>query len=533
MIRSISAAATRDITTSGNEYALLDVREEGAFSKERLMLASCLPLSRLELRCGGLVPRKSTPVIVMDGGGDRLAEIAAARLETCGYTDIRLLAGGIEAWRAAGYPLYSGVNVMTKAFGEIVHSQCRTPDVSAEELKNWIDSGRDLAILDARPYAEYHEHTIPSAISVPGAELVLRAADVVPGPDTTIVVNCAGRTRSIIGCQSLINAGIPNRVYCLRNGTMGWKLAGFDVEYGATRTTGTCPNGDQAKARARALALELGVETVTPERLNAMKEDGARTVYLFDVRTPDAFARRHLPGARNAPGGQLVQAMDDYVAVRNSVVVLTDPLLLRAVMTASWLGQIAQCEALVLDPAPTSSEVGVPHPSLHELRDLPVISVAGLAERLAAPDPPLVLDLSTSVEHRAGHIPGAYWTVRGRDDAVKDALPTGGTIVLTGPNTALLRLAAPEIAAATGTELFMLDGGFAAWRSAGGKLETGLPRPIGPVDDVWYKPYELDDPAQERSAALAYLDWEVELTAKVAADTVKFHPMRLVGREGG
>jgi hypothetical protein len=31
-------------------------------------------------------------------------------------------------------------------------------------------------------------------------------------------VNCAGRTRSIIGTQSLINAGVPNPVTALRNG---------------------------------------------------------------------------------------------------------------------------------------------------------------------------------------------------------------------------------------------------------------------------------------------------------------------------
>ena len=64
---------------------------------------------------------------------------------------------------------------------------------------------------------------------MPGAELVLRVHDIAPSPDTLIVVNCAGRTRSIIGAQSLINAGVPNKVVALRNGTMGWHLAGLDL----------------------------------------------------------------------------------------------------------------------------------------------------------------------------------------------------------------------------------------------------------------------------------------------------------------
>ena len=77
--------------------------------------------------------------------------------------------------------------------------------------------------------------SIPTGISVPGAELVLRARELAPRPETTLIVNCAGRTRSIIGTQSLVNAGIPNPVYALRNGTIGWTLAGQELEHGRSR----------------------------------------------------------------------------------------------------------------------------------------------------------------------------------------------------------------------------------------------------------------------------------------------------------
>src|SRR3546814_14009942 len=91
---------------------------------------------------------------------------------------------------------------------------------------------------------EYHKMNIPGGIDVPGAELVYRVRDLAPDPDTLVVVNCAGRTRSIIGCQSLINADLPNKVMALRNGTMGWHLAGLDVERGAQRQCG--PVSDEA-----------------------------------------------------------------------------------------------------------------------------------------------------------------------------------------------------------------------------------------------------------------------------------------------
>ncbi|WP_459655385.1 rhodanese-like domain-containing protein, partial [Achromobacter xylosoxidans] len=62
-----------------------------------------------------------------------------------------------------------------------------------------------------------------------------RAHGLAPDPKTTIVVNCAGRTRSIIGAQTLINLGVPNPVYALENGTQGWYLADFELDHGASR----------------------------------------------------------------------------------------------------------------------------------------------------------------------------------------------------------------------------------------------------------------------------------------------------------
>ena len=133
-----------------------------------------------------------------------------------------MLEGGIDAWAAAGYTLVSGVNVPSKAFGEVVEHEQGTPHVSAEALEDDARRGaRDVVILDSRPTPEFTNFSIPGGVCCPGAELAYRVHDAVPSPDTTIVVNCAGRTRSIIGAQSIIDAGVPNRVVSLRNGTMG------------------------------------------------------------------------------------------------------------------------------------------------------------------------------------------------------------------------------------------------------------------------------------------------------------------------
>src|SRR5580658_8618600 len=215
----------------GGELALVDVREELIFSQSHLLLARSVPLSRLEIRFAPLVPRKATRIVLCDDD-DGLAARAAAVLTHNGYSDVRILAGGVNAWGAAGFELFSGVNVPSKAFGEYIEHANGTPNIAAGELEKLLRDGADIVILDSRPFDEYARVSIPTSTNVPGAELVLRAREIAPSPDTLVVVNCAGRTRSIIGAQSLINAGLPNKVMALRNGTMGYSLAGFACDSG-------------------------------------------------------------------------------------------------------------------------------------------------------------------------------------------------------------------------------------------------------------------------------------------------------------
>ena len=257
----ISPADLHAALQDGDELALIDVREQGVFYHSHLFWAVCIPLSRLELLILDLVPRKSVRIVLCDDGPSGIAGAAMEVLGALGYGDVRILEGGTAAWAEAGYELYSGVNVPSKAFGEFVEHAYDTPRVPAQELDDIVRSGRDMVILDSRPVEEYRRMNIPGGIDVPGAELVYRVHEIAPDPGTLVVVNCAGRTRSIIGAQSLINAGIPNEVAALKDGTMGWELAGFSCEHGAERF-GPDPSPDAvavAQDRAAAVARRFGV----------------------------------------------------------------------------------------------------------------------------------------------------------------------------------------------------------------------------------------------------------------------------------
>ena len=328
-----------------HEVALLDLRTEAAFATGHPLFAANLPASRIAIEAEARLPRRDVPVVLYDDG-EGLVDAAARELAALGYTNVRALAGGLSAWREAGYELFADVNSYSKAFGELVEARRHTPSLPAEEVAALIARDADIAILDARRPSEHATMNIPGSRSAPGAELVLRAAAAAPDPATTIVVNCAGRTRSIIGTQSLINAGVPNRVVALRNGTIGWTLAGQALEQGADRAA---PSGDAtvARAAARAVAYRAGVRHLTPADAAALAAEAGRTLYRFDVRTAEEYAAGHLPGFRHYPGGQLVQETDMAAPVRGARVLLADDLGSRADMTASWLAQMGW-EAYVL-----------------------------------------------------------------------------------------------------------------------------------------------------------------------------------------
>jgi rhodanese-related sulfurtransferase len=527
----LAAETLRSWLVDGDELAVLDAREEGVFFDEHLFHAACLPLSRVELELARLVPRRDVRVVWCDDGSSELAHRAAITSSGLGWTNVHVLDGGIPAWGAAGGELYSGVNVPSKAFGEYVEHTFDTPRIPASELVSMLDQGANVVVLDSRPVEEYHRMTIPTSIDCPGAELVHRAIGMAPDPDTLVIVNCAGRTRSIIGAQSLINAGLPNDVVALENGTMGWELAGYEVERGQTRYADEPSDSTEhwAIGAANDVAVRFGVEAIDVDTLDAWLADTTRTTYMLDVRTPEEFEAGHRPGSRWAPGGQLVQATDEYVGIRNARLVLIDDNGVRATMTASWLRQLGWADAVVLDDGLDGDlETGVA-PSLAVVPDSREISVADLAATLGN-DGTIVLDLATSLDHRdKGHIPGSFWAVRSRFDEAASFVDAAGitasTVVIASFDDGLARCAADDAGHGwPDARVLVLAGGTRAWIAAGHDVEHGLTHATTANNDVWYKPYDVkgDNPPQE--AMEAYLTWEVALVDQLARDNTVVFP---------
>ncbi len=511
----VDARRLHAMQADGRELALVDVREELIFSQHHLLLARSVPLSRFELKFAALVPRRAARVVLCDDG-DGLAERAAAILLRNGYADVAVLDGGVAAWRDAGFELFSGVNVPSKAFGEFVEHRCRTPSIAAEELEELLRTGADVVVLDSRPLDEYVRVCIPTAVNVPGAELVLRARQIAPSPRTTVVVNCAGRTRSIIGAQSLINAGLPNRVLALRNGTMGWSLAGFACDSGQNRRAPgvSADNLQWARQTAKRVAESCGVKAIDRAALERLRADKDRTLYVFDVRDPAEYQAGHVAGAVSAPGGQLVQATDQYVGTLGARIVLVDDAEVRALMTASWLRQMGWQDVLAL--AEAGMEVSPPAaPMLKaEIDNGAAIELAAFGE-LFASHAATVVDLSPSRDYLKEHIPGAWFAIRTRLDRALKKIPLREVLVLTSEDGALAAMAVAEALALVSVPVRCLAGGNAAWRAAGFELSAEPLLADTPVDQ-WRKPYERSGDA--KAAMREYLAWEIDLLQRIERD---------------
>ena len=518
---SISAQQLKSMLHDGAEIAVLDVREEGVFAKRHLLLAAAAPLSRLEVRVPQLVPRRSARIVICDGG-EGLAQRAAAKLAQHGYSAVMVLAGGVDAWAIQGYEVYSGINVPSKAFGEFVEHHDNTPRMAAHEVKARLNAGEKVVILDSRPLAEYRKMSIPGGIDCPGAELVYRVHDIAQAPDALIVVNCAGRTRSIIGAQSLINAGIPNRVVALKDGTMGWHLAGFELARGQNRLAPppTQPGLAQAQQAAARVARRFGVRTIDVATVAKFAQEmERRTLYLFDVRSPEEYAAGHLHSTVNAPGGQLVQTTDAFAATRNARIVLIDDNGVRATMTASWLIQMGWQDVYVVRDALKSGPLqqGQPAPEVLGLEQArcDYITAHDLKHEVDTGNA-TVIDFDISLRYRDSHIPGAWFAIRANLEQNLAQIPPANLLVLASPDGITAKLAASEVAQLTQTPIRVLQGGTDSWRAAGLPLETGMTRLTDSTDDVRYRPYDRTDNVEE--AMKDYLTWEVNLVKQIERD---------------
>ena len=507
----INAATARAWLNDQREIAFLDVREAGEFGEGHPFFAIPAPYSRLEIDVPRLVPHRATRIVLIDKG-DGTAERAASRLFTQGYSQLHVVKGGTHAWAASGFTLFKGVNLPSKTFGELVEHAFDTPHITAQELQARQHAGRPLVLVDGRTLAEHRKMTIPGASSLPNGELVRHWRAQVSDDFTPIIVHCAGRTRSIIGAEILRSIGIRNPVFALENGTQGWALAGLQLEHGSTRkATAASTAHHEDNAAAERLARSTGAQHLNVQQAQAWINDASRTTFVLDIRSAEEFAAGTLQGATHAPGGQLLQATDQTIGVRNARVLLLDNEGVRAPVIAAWLWRLghetATVEGGIHAALQLPSQASQPM-ERHATRIAPEL----LADWVASHGPRL-LDMQSSTQYRKQHAAASQWTIR--PWLHREAPPDDKPLLLIASDADIAELAAVDLHEAGNKHI--------AWTHIDDWIAAGLPTQSTPdipsdQNSIDYLFFVHDRHEGNLDAARRYLEWETGLIAQCAPD---------------
>src|ERR1700724_4757715 len=103
-VPSVTPSQIRCALLLRDEIALLDLRHEAAFATGHPLFAANMAANRVALEAGLRLPRKNVPIVLYDNG-EGFVPAAAETFAKLGYNNVRALAGGLKAWRDAGYEL--------------------------------------------------------------------------------------------------------------------------------------------------------------------------------------------------------------------------------------------------------------------------------------------------------------------------------------------------------------------------------------------------------------------------------------------
>lgn len=510
-VHTISAAELRVLN---DDAALLDVREIGEYEAGHIVGATTLPRSRLEFDALRIVPDLSACVVLYDGDDGR-GNLAFRTLASMGYRNLSVLKGGVPAWIASGGKIISGTNVPSKIFGEKLLHEHAIPEIMPLELAQLVRRSPAPLILDVRTYEEHKRGCIPGAVHVPGGELITIAGDI-RRLNRPVITHCAGRTRGLVAAATLNTLGVAD-ARALHNGTMGWQLAGLDLEIPTEDRVipVSATSLHEAVDAARQLAASKNVPTVNADWLmNKMHQSSPQPLYVFDVRTEKEYAALHIFKSIHVAGGQLIQRADDYIGLQHADIVLVSGAGTRATMAAWWLMRMGFRNVAALagglanwKASGGESEQSSGHDSQIEAAVAPIAAqeVMRLIEKRLC----VVLDLGTSIRYERRHLPTAHWLSRGwLEITVPARLPdTTAPLVLTGAEPAPANLAATALQNLGYGNVRILDISVNEWHRNGYPIEQGL-------EGCWNEPCDVPNLAilkGDRDAMRRYLAWETAL----------------------
>lgn len=272
------------------EYAVIPVREDvmiidsrpmkRRYNKGHIPGAVSIPDSGFDKMTDQL-PADKAKLLIFYCGGEKcmLSHKSAFKAEALGYTNIKVYAAGMPDWKAKGM----------------------FESVSAEVIKDMI-AKKKATVYDARPLKrKYAEGHVPGAIGMPFSQFD-KMTDLLPADKASPVVFYCGGLKCKLSLKSAMKAkemGYTN-VSLFQGGYPEWKKAFGEGVKGM----------EPFAAAGGGLKAGEDGDTITLASFKAIMKDAPDSVYLYDVRDAEEYAKGSMPGAISLP----VEDLEDKVA---------------------------------------------------------------------------------------------------------------------------------------------------------------------------------------------------------------------------
>jgi hydroxyacylglutathione hydrolase len=205
---ALSPQQVRELQEQG--HILLDVRSAADFGAAHVPGSMNIGLGgQFAMWAGSLIPLNAAIVVIADTSAQ--VDESVVRLARVGIENVKgFLEGGVESWRAAGFPV--------NAIEQITVAQLK------EQMAN-----DDLQIVDVRRPGEYVNGHVPRALNAPLASLDKSLGPLPLKKEKLTAVICAGGYRSSAAASLLQKQGF-SKLLNVSGGTGAWINAGYPVE---------------------------------------------------------------------------------------------------------------------------------------------------------------------------------------------------------------------------------------------------------------------------------------------------------------
>ena len=184
-------------------HVLIDVRPSSSVNDGFIPGAVSIPVSRIPGALAAMPAAKmKAPIMVYDGDGGTAAKLAAQLINDSGQINVNVVAGGFDAWKAAGYKVAGGSPATTVAYAP----KPRPGEISIEEFRKLAAATpADVLILDVRNQDEANAGMIRDARLVPDEEILARLAEI--PKDKRIIAHCSTGVRAEMAYHKLKEKG--------------------------------------------------------------------------------------------------------------------------------------------------------------------------------------------------------------------------------------------------------------------------------------------------------------------------------------